>query len=59
MERVWQRDYATHGEAQHDITNYIMSFYNGSRLHSKLGYLSPPSMDGNGSNTTYPGSEIT
>ena len=41
MERVWQRDYANHGEAQRDITDYIASFYNSSRLHSKLGYLSP------------------
>jgi transposase InsO family protein len=41
MERVWQRDYANHGEAQRDITDYIVSFYNGVRLHSTLGYLSP------------------
>ena len=41
MERVWQRDYANHGEARRDITDYIASFYNGIRLHSKLGYLSP------------------
>ena len=41
MERVWQRDYANHREAQLDITDYIVSFYNGIRLHSKLGYLSP------------------
>jgi putative transposase len=41
MERVWQRDYANHGEAQRDITEYIASFYNGVRLHSTLGYLSP------------------
>jgi putative transposase len=41
MERVLQRDYANHGEAQRDITEYIVSFYNGVRLHSTLGYLSP------------------
>jgi putative transposase len=41
MERVWQSDYANHGEAQRDITEYIVSFYNGVRLHSTLGYLSP------------------
>ena len=40
-ERVWQRDYANHGEAQCDITEYIVGFYNGVRLHSKLGYLPP------------------
>lgn len=41
MERVWQRDYANHGEAIRDITGYIIGFYNTCRLHSKLGYLSP------------------
>ena len=41
MERVWQRDYANHGEATRDITDYIVGFYNDERLHSKLGYLSP------------------
>lgn len=41
MERVWQRDYANHGEAQRDIAHYIVGFYNGVRLHSKLGYRPP------------------
>ncbi|RJF97024.1 IS3 family transposase [Noviherbaspirillum cavernae] len=41
MERVWQRDYANHGEAQRDIADYIVSFYNCTRLHSTLGYLPP------------------
>ena len=41
MERVWQQDYANQGEAQRDIADYIVRFYNGIRLHSKLGYLSP------------------
>lgn len=41
MERVWQRDYANHGEAQRDIADYIVSFYNCTRLHSKPGYLPP------------------
>ncbi|ACO74016.1 Integrase, catalytic region [Laribacter hongkongensis HLHK9] len=41
MERIWQRDYANHGEATRDITDYIVGFYNDERLHSKLGYLSP------------------
>jgi putative transposase len=41
MERVWQRDYANHGEAQRDIADYIVGFYNSTRLHSSLGYLSP------------------
>jgi len=41
MERVWQRKYADHAEAQKDIVNYIVAFYNCVRLHSTLGYVSP------------------
>ena len=41
MERVWQRDYANHAEATSDIADYIVSFYNSVRLHSKLGNLPP------------------
>ena len=41
MERVWQRDYANHSEAIHDVADYIVNFYNSVRLHSTLGYLSP------------------
>lgn len=41
MERVWQRDYANHAEAQRDVVDYIVGFYNNVRLHSKLGYLPP------------------
>lgn len=41
MERVWHRKYANHLEAVHDITDYIVNFYNAKRLHSTLGYLSP------------------
>jgi putative transposase len=41
MERVWQHDYANHAEATRDIADYIVGFYNSSRLHSTLGYLSP------------------
>ena len=46
MERVWQRDYANHDEARRDITNYIASFCNGIRLHSKLAICHPPSLSG-------------
>lgn len=45
MERVWQKDYANHGEAIQDITDYIVSFYNATRLHSTLGYRSPNQVD--------------
>ncbi len=41
MERVWQRDYANHAEATVDVADYIVSFYNNVRLHSKLGNLPP------------------
>ena len=41
MERVWQTDYANHGEAIRNITDYIVVFYNSTRLHSTLGYLPP------------------
>lgn len=41
MERVWQRQYANHDEAIHDVADYIVNFYNPVRLHSTLGDLSP------------------
>ena len=41
MERVWQKDYANHAEAINDIADYIVGFYNATRLHSALGNLSP------------------
>lgn len=41
MERVWQREYANHAEAQRDITDYIVGFYNTTRLHAALGNLPP------------------
>ncbi len=41
MERVWQRDYANQAQAQVDIADYIVGFYNATRLHSTLGYRSP------------------
>ncbi len=40
-ERIWQRDYANHTEAMTDIADYIASFYNSVRLHSKVGNLPP------------------
>ena len=41
MERVWQRDYANAMEATIDVTEYIVGFYNNTRIHSALGNLSP------------------
>ena len=40
-ERVRQRIYRTRTEAQHDITDYIVRFYNAVRIHSANGGLSP------------------
>ncbi len=37
MKWVWHQDYANHAEA----TNYIVGFYNSTRLRSKLGNMSP------------------
>jgi transposase InsO family protein len=41
MARVWQKDYANHSQAMTDVADYIVGFYNCTRLHSKLGNLSP------------------
>jgi transposase InsO family protein len=41
VERVWQREYANHAEAMHDVADYIVTYYNNVRLHSTLGYLPP------------------
>lgn len=41
MERVWPKKCANHAEATHDVTDYIIGFYNSARLYSKLGYLPP------------------
>ena len=41
QELVQWRNYQTRYEAQQDILEYIAMFYNSSRLHSYLGYMSP------------------
>ena len=40
-----QLHYANFDEAKHDITDYIVGFYNCTRLHSTLGYLSPAAFE--------------
>ena len=52
MERVWQRDYANAAEATRDITDYIVGFYNSTRLHSKLGYRPPSVFERESANKT-------
>jgi len=41
QERVHWRNYQTRYEAQQDILDYISMFYNSTRLHSTLNYMSP------------------
>lgn len=41
QERVQWKNYQTRQEAQQDILDYIVMFYNKSRLHSYLDYVSP------------------
>ncbi len=41
MGRVWQKDYANHSEAMVDVDDYIVGFYNCTRLHSTLGIFHP------------------
>lgn len=44
-ELVHHRTYATRAQAQHDIFAYIEGFYNRTRLHSSIGYISPIDME--------------
>jgi hypothetical protein len=37
MERVWQKDYASRSEVITGVAEYIVGFYNCTRLASKLG----------------------
>ena len=40
-ELVYHRRFATYAEARTAIFDYIECFYNRTRLHSSLGYVSP------------------
>ena len=44
-ELVHHQKYATRAEAQRDIFAYIEGFYNRTRLHSSIGYISPIDME--------------
>jgi putative transposase len=44
-ELVHHRKYATRAEAQRDIFAFIEGFYNRTRLHSAIGYISPIEME--------------
>jgi transposase InsO family protein len=41
QERVQWRNYQTRYEAQQDVLDYLAMFYNSTRLHSHLDYMSP------------------
>ena len=41
QERLGWENYQTRFEAQQDILDYIVMFYNSTRLHSTLDYRSP------------------
>ncbi len=47
QELVHWQSYQTRHEAQQDILEYISMFYNSTRLHSYLGYVSPNEFEGN------------
>lgn len=40
-EYIYRKSYATIEEIRHDVFEYIELFYNGKRMHSVLGYMSP------------------
>ena len=44
-ELVHHRQYATRAEAKRDIFAYIEGFYNRTRRHSAIGYMSPIEME--------------
>jgi putative transposase len=44
-EQVYQTHYATRAEAARDIFAYIEGFYNRTRRHSAIGYISPIEME--------------
>ena len=46
-ETVYHHKYATRAEARTALFDYIESFYNRTRLHSSLGYVSPISFESN------------
>jgi transposase InsO family protein len=45
IEAVYRQDYATREQARQDIFEYIEVFYNRTRRHSALGYLSPEAFE--------------
>ena len=46
-ELIFWHKYKTRDEARQDIFNYIETFYNRERRHSKLDYISPTDYENN------------
>ena len=44
-ERVHHRIYATRADARRDLFQYIEGFYNRTRRHSAIGFISPIEME--------------
>jgi transposase InsO family protein len=44
-EVVHHRHYTTREEAKRDIFSYIESYYNHTRIHSSIGYITPEQME--------------
>ena len=44
-ELIHHRQYATRNEAERDIFAYVEGFYNQTRRHSAIGYISPVEME--------------
>jgi transposase InsO family protein len=47
FETVYHRKFATRSEARAELFEYIEVFYNRTRLHSSLGYISPINFESN------------
>jgi putative transposase len=47
-ERTERKTYRTRNEARADVFDYIERFYNATRRHSTIGYLSPVEFERNG-----------
>jgi putative transposase len=45
VESVYQQRFRTHKEARAAIFQYLEVFYNRTRSHSSIGYLSPESFE--------------
>ena len=47
VEAAHSEHFKTRSDAKYPVFEYIEAYYNRKRLHSKLGYLSPPAFEAN------------